>query len=230
MSTETQFCWGQGYRVFISHDSAFKKEVAKLKSDLESYGISAFVAHEDISPTEEWQEVIKKALCTMDAFVALLTEGFHNSEWTDQEVGYALCLDVPIIPVRLGIDPYGFIGKFQGLSSGWEEVPLEIVKLLIRKEPKMVDAYIKAVDQCVSFEQGNDLSNVFKALPMLTDKQIKRLVDAFNDKSQVNGSFGFNGRKPGIHGDGLLAHLPQLNKNYGYQKSNGKITLIKNKI
>ena len=230
MSIETQFCWDQGYRVFISHDSAVKEEVAKLKGDLESYGISAFVAHEDISPTEEWQEVIKKALCTMDAFVALLTEGFHKSKWTDQEVGYALCRNVPIIPVRLGVDPYGFIGKFQGLSSGWEEVPLEIVKLLIRKKPKMVDAYIKAVDQCVSFEQGNHLSDVFEALPMLTNKQVKRLVDIFNEDSQVNGSFGFNGKKPIIHGDGLLAHLPRLNKKYDYQKSNSKITLIKNKV
>ena len=222
---ETQFCWDQGYRVFISHDSAVKEEVAKLKGDLESYGISAFVAHEDIDPTEEWQEVIKEALCTMDALVALLTKGFPSSKWTDQEVGYALCRNIPIIPVRLGIDPYGFIGKFQGLSSGWEEAPLEIVKLLIRKDPKMVDAYIKAVVQCVCFEEGNCLANVFESLPNLKNKQVKELVEAYNENSQINGSFGFNGKKPRIYGDGLLAHLPRLNKNYHYKKNNGKITL-----
>ena len=56
----------------------------------------------------------------------------------------------------------------------------------------MVDAYIEAVDQCESFDQGNHLSNVFEALPMLTDQQVNQLVDIFNDDPQVNGSSGFD--------------------------------------
>ena len=67
----------------------------------------------------------------MDAFVALLTEGFHDSLWTDQEVGFALSRGVPILAVRLGKDPYGFIGKFQALSCDWADAPKKIVGLLI---------------------------------------------------------------------------------------------------
>jgi len=65
-----------------------KKETAQLKKSLELIGVSAFVAHTDIKPTTHWQEEIENALASMDAFVALLTEKFHESPWTDQEVGY----------------------------------------------------------------------------------------------------------------------------------------------
>jgi len=89
-----------------------KKETAALKERLQLLGVSCFVAHEDIHPGHEWQDEIENALASMDGFAALLTEGFHDSAWTDQEVGYALARGVPMIAVRLGRDPYGFIGKF----------------------------------------------------------------------------------------------------------------------
>jgi len=100
------------FRVFLSHKAEVKKEAAILKDKLKFYGISCFVAHEDIHPTKEWQNEIENALHTMDSFVALLTEEFHDSLWTDQEVGFAFGRGVPIISVKLGKDPYGFIGKF----------------------------------------------------------------------------------------------------------------------
>ena len=112
--------WEQGcYRVFLSHKAEVKIEVAKLKDELGVYGISAFVAHKDIHPTREWQNEIENALNSMDALVALLTENFHDSNWTDQEVGFAFGRGVPIIAVRLGMDPYGFLGRFQALSCPW---------------------------------------------------------------------------------------------------------------
>ncbi len=77
--------WGdEGYRVFLSHKNEVKKETAELKEKLQLFGISGFVAHEDIHPTKEWQDEIENALFTMDAFVALMTEGFHDSLWSDR--------------------------------------------------------------------------------------------------------------------------------------------------
>lgn len=86
----TRFWGGSGFRLFLSHKSEVKKETAALKDRLALFGVSAFVAHEDIHPTREWQNEIENALHTMDAFAALLTHGFHDSDWTDQEVGFAL--------------------------------------------------------------------------------------------------------------------------------------------
>ncbi len=183
------------------------------------FGISAFVAHADIQPTKEWQEEIENALASMDAFVALLTEGFHESDWTDQEVGYALGRSVPLIAVKLGKDPYGFIGKFQALSCKWAEAPLELAKLLI-KQPRMLDALIDAVPGCGSFDNGNTLSQILPSIEVLTEKQAEKLASAFNVNSQLQGSWGFNGGKEWKFGPGLASHLARTTgKEYLMTKS-----------
>jgi TIR domain len=122
------------YRIFLSHKAEVKKETSQIKDRLALFGFSCFVAHEDIHPTMQWQDEIENALATMDAFVALMTDNFHESEWTDQEVGYAFARGIPIVAVRLGRNPYGFIGKFQGLASRWETAAIDVAKILIKQE------------------------------------------------------------------------------------------------
>ena len=197
------------FRIFLSHKSGVKKKTSVLKDKLRLYGVSCFVAHEDIHPTKKWQNEIENALHTMDSFVALLTEKFHKSLWTDQEVGFAFGRGVPIISVNLGKDPYGFIGKFQALSCTWETAPIEIAKLLIKKEP-MINAYINAVLECTGYDDGNKLSELLPFIDSLSDDQIDKLINAYNENSQVYDSYGFNGKSPTHNGDGLLHHLRRI--------------------
>lgn len=199
--------WGDiGYRVFLSHKAEVKQQTATLRAGLKVYGVSCFVAHVDILPTKEWQDEIETALCSMDAFVALMTDTFHASDWTDQEVGFAFGRGVPIIAVKLGRDPYGFLGRFQALSCDWAGAPKELMKLLIRF-PRMLDSYIAAVRNCASFDNGNTLSEVLPDIDRLAEGQADQLVQAFNDNPQVHDSFGFNGTKPFHYGPGLAHHL-----------------------
>ncbi len=210
------------FRVFLSHKAEIKKETSGLKDKLKLYGVSCFVAHEDIHPTKEWQNEIENALHTMDSFVALLTDGFHDSLWTDQEVGFAFGRGVPIISVKLGKDPYGFIGKFQALSCTWETAPTEIAKILIKKEP-MLNAYINAVQNCQGYDNGNKLSELLPFIDKMPDNQIEKLVQAFNENREVHDSYGFNGKYPNYYGDGLLHHLWRIT-NIAYKlSSRGKI-------
>lgn len=199
----------EGYRVFLSHKNEVKKETAKLKEDLKLFGISGFVAHEDIHPTKEWQDEIENALFSMDAFVALMTEGFHDSPWTDQEVGVAFGRGVQIIPVKLGKDPYGFIGKFQALSCSWDTAANKIVRILM-KHDRMLNAYIKAVENCSDYNNGNTLSEILSCIDKLSPQQADLLVSAFNDNGNVHMSYGFNGKMPRPFGDGLMHHLTRL--------------------
>ena len=94
--------WKDGtLRLFLSHISKFKAETSALSSGLDSYGISAFVAHEDIEPTKEWEEEIRLALTTCDALACLLRDGFKESKWADQEVGFAIGRGILVVPIRL---------------------------------------------------------------------------------------------------------------------------------
>ncbi len=202
--------WGdEEYRVFLSHKTEVKKEAATLKEKLKVYGVSAFVAHEDISPIKEWQAEIENALSSMDSLVALLTDKFHDSIWTDQEVGFAFGRGVPIIPVRLGKDPYGFIGKFQAVSCNWDTAAKEVVKILIKSE-RMVSAYIRAVQNCFNWTNGNILAEILPFIDKLSRQQTSGLLSAFNSNGEVRNSFGFNGKKPQSYGEGLAVHLSRL--------------------
>jgi TIR domain len=103
-------------RLFVSHIALRKDKAARLKGCLDSFAINAFVAHDDIHPTLEWQSEIERALGTMDAFLAMHTDGFSESCWTQQEIGYAVCRRVKIISLKMGNeDPAGFISKHQAL-------------------------------------------------------------------------------------------------------------------
>lgn len=202
--------WGnEGYRVFLSHKSEVKQETTELKEGLKLFGISGFVAHKDIHPTKEWQDEIENALFSMDAFLAIMTDNFHDSDWTDQEVGVAFGRGVPIISVKFGRDPYGFIGKFQALSCSWDTAAEEIVKILIRHD-RMKDAYIRAVENCYSYDSGNILSRILPFIEKISDSQATLLISAFNENGDVRGSFGFNGKTPYYWGNGLVYHLSRL--------------------
>ncbi len=133
-------------RLFISHISVEKEKATRLKECLASYGISGFVAHEDIHPTLEWQREIERGLATMEAFVPILTKGFRNSLWTQQECGWAAARGVKIISLRMGEDPPGFLSREQALSRGRRDavaIAGEIARLLKddpRTAPRLQEA------------------------------------------------------------------------------------------
>ena len=74
--------WTPGFfRLFISHTSQNKLSAHNLKSTLAKYPVAAFVAHDDIEPTKEWQAEIERALRTADALAAIITPEFIGSRW-----------------------------------------------------------------------------------------------------------------------------------------------------
>lgn len=132
--------WKQGYfKLFISHVAKFKEKASELQNALKIYGISSFVAHSDIEPSREWLDEIEKALHTMDALTAILLDGFKESSWCDQEVGFAVGKSVLIIPIKKDLDPYGFIGKYQSIHADGKKSVADIAKevfITIVKNPK----------------------------------------------------------------------------------------------
>jgi len=154
-----------------------------------------------------------------------MTEEFHDSIWTDQEVGVAFCRGVQIISVKLGKDPYGFIGKFQALSCSWDSAAKEIVKILV-KHDQMLNTYIRAVTHCSSWEQGNTLSEILPYIDKLSNQQLNILVAAYNENSELRGSFGFNGNQPRYYGEGLEFHLRRLTGKAYTVSQAGKIEVV----
>jgi signal recognition particle subunit SEC65 len=128
-------CWKDGsqFRLFISHLAIHKVKAMRLKEALAPYHISCFVAHEDINPTRAWQDEILRALSKMDAMLTVHTDGFSESIWCQQEIGFALGRSVKVIALRMEEDPKGFIATEQAIllrKRNAEQVSEEIASIL----------------------------------------------------------------------------------------------------
>jgi hypothetical protein len=102
----------------MSHVHAVRSEVTEIANILESFHCSCFVAHVQIEPSEDWRQVIARAPHTCHALVAYVTPDFHESLWTDQEVGWTLGRRLPVIPISVRVQPYGFFGAIQAIQAG----------------------------------------------------------------------------------------------------------------
>jgi hypothetical protein len=211
------------FRVFLSHRSDVKTEIGKLRDDLAAFGVACFVAHSDIKPTREWQAEIENAVFSADALVAAMTPGFHESDWTDQEIGIAFGRGIPIIALRLGQDPYGFIGKFQALTTSWENAAREIVKLLSSEEALLV-SYVAAIENCGGWDAANRLAEVLPALKSIPITLVDRLIRAYNQNREIRNAFGFNGKRPNLYGEGLVHHLERATRQRFTKRTDGTIS------
>jgi hypothetical protein len=189
--------WQDGYfHLFLSHVSLHKKKVSQLKGDLFNRGISAFVAHEDIEPSLEWQEEISLALRSMHALAALITPEFHASNWTDQEIGWALGRGVSVIPVHLGVDPYGFVGKIQAIKGSLDETSTlasNITKALLRNgqaHMHMRRAIVVAFERTGSFAESKMLKDIILTVNDYTEDEKDRLRAACKSNRQIKDSRG----------------------------------------
>ena len=194
--------WGEGrIRAFISHKAKDKKLANEIKQCLDSYGIASFVSHEDIEPMKEWVAEIERALLSLDLLIALLTEEFSDSNWTDQEIGAAIGRRKLIIPVRMGKDPYGFIGKYQAIQGSGKNAPQickEIIEFLFTYDGDDdglgdigKEILVAAVAQAGSFFQANYLAGFLPKIEILSPNQEESLIEGFNRNDQVNYAFDF---------------------------------------
>ena len=195
--SDSRFWLAGHFRLFLSHVSSFKANTAQLQEVIRNYGISAFVAHEDIEPTREWQDEIEKALFSMDALAAILTPGFNESKWTDQEVGAALGRDVLIVPIRKGLNPYGFIAKYQGLDGDGKtirEVADELFHI-VANHPKTKARMAGAlVDQLLVAKYATDAHEtlmLLKTIETLPERHLEKLRENVLSNEELASSSAF---------------------------------------
>ena len=196
LEPETIKFWEPGYfRLFISHTNKNKLIASQLQRKLLDYGITSFVAHEDIEPSKEWMTEIELALSTMDGLLALVTEDFNSSKWCDQEVGIAIGRKIFVLPIRFKSDPYGFIGKYQAVTfTDLEKATETIIDIFIgndKSKSKMANAIVLVFCKSNNFaEAKSNCALLEKVANLLTDEMKDRLTKACSDNSQINGSWG----------------------------------------
>lgn len=187
-------------RLFISHRDNHKSTAKELARKLSGYGISAFVAHDSIEPMTTWQQEILKGLETMEIMVAFVTDDFHDSTWTNQEVGYALGRNIPVVSLKLeNADPSGFIGSFQALKGRLDAIPSvvqDIYNILAEKlgnkkrlQSALVSTFVESSDYNEAKERFDRLKTVVKTL---TEEDVEKIIFGFRENKQLHNCIYLN--------------------------------------
>lgn len=192
--------WGtEPARAFLSHGHDQRLFVSDVKEALHRFGVSGFVAHADINPSKQWRNAIKEALATCHLFVAFLDDGFHESQWCDQEVGWALSRSIPILPIRpRGFDRAtardGFLEEHQdvcldecrGYMERWtaEQIFNSLVTHSGTREVG-VQALAEAFVNSSSYDQTRRLWSLIERQPLIEAPQLRRLEYAVQSNRQV---------------------------------------------
>jgi hypothetical protein len=193
---------------FISYSHNDRRLAGLIKSYLDYYGFDTFLAHEDLEPSVEWQETILLKLRECLVFLPLLTDSFTRSDWTDQETGIAVAMSKIIVPLKLTVNPYGFINRYQaqsfdGAASGSavfppviDEACWRIVKTLAAHKKigsEIKGGVIKAFGGSGSFrEAAREAARLFSLEPF-SDQQVNEIVRVSCQNDQI--WHGFDARQ-----------------------------------
>ena len=196
--------WGDGdrLRLFISHLADHKALAHLLAEALEPFGVSAFVAHDTIKPMKEWQKEIFNGLMTMEVMVVLLTDGSDKSFWMNQEIGFALGKDIPIICVKVGArDPVGFIGSKQALKTSADDIASvapELFRTLVeelgqeeRHKEILIDAFVSSKNY---FDTMDNLKRLMQVVDTLDDADLDRIKAGYVQNDQLYTCSGIHTR------------------------------------
>lgn len=197
--------------IFVSYSIKDKELAGNLKKCFEEYfGLKVFLAHEDISPSAEWDPAIVGALKNTDLVTLLVSKNSECSPFVNQEIGMALAWKKKIIPVKVDktINPPGFINKIQACNCGFRgsgEIDiLETCTTIFfifathdefsyeKYQKRAVDSVISALSESKSFSTSITASNTLKKLNernILTKKQLDKIKEIAHNNDQVYNSF-----------------------------------------
>ena len=176
---------------FISYASEIKKTAGRIKKYLDQFAFNCFLAHEDIPPQTVWPEEILAALKRCDLFLPLLTSGFIESFFCQQETGFAYCKGIEILPVMISKAPMGMISDIQAVrftrkdlhSSCWK-----IVKHVAKRESlskPVLDALIKWFGESGSYDIATERAKLILNEFEFSPPQVKTIRTFIKNTPQI---------------------------------------------
>jgi hypothetical protein len=128
-------------RVFISFSHEDVQMVEKLVAILKKDGIMVLWSRK-LTGGIEYIEELKVFIEHAHIFMPVITESSSARGWVHQEIGYAVGLHIPVLPVLVGnVRPIGMIENIQAIRLGNDNIILNeqlsynILSALLKREP-----------------------------------------------------------------------------------------------
>ncbi len=121
-----------GEQVFVSHAPVDLEMVQELFSTVKNFPFGVHIALEEVESGRS-RNRLEGRLSNSDLVVAVLTERSADSQWINQEVGYALANGIPVLPLYESESlRSGYIADLEGVKINREKPSFTIFNLLCR--------------------------------------------------------------------------------------------------
>lgn len=206
---------------FLSYQTDDKATAGQVKALLSKIGVESFLAHEDITVSEEWRLKILEEIGKTDIFICLLSESYLQSAWCVQESGIAAFRkDMTTIPLSLdGTVPQGFIGIVQSAKVDPSGIMLsDLIPGFLKHDLAWgIEIAIDLVRRSSSYRGAEtNFQLILPHIANMTDGQIKHLLEVASDNNQV-------------YDASLCAtqYIPQLLSSHGHLLAPGTLSHLK---
>jgi TIR domain len=102
------------YRVFISYSHDERKLAQRIAVQLDANGMLS-LWDKDIAPGHGFHDQIKTFISYAHVFLPIITESSSARGWVQQEIGYAMALNIPVLPIALGKPPGEMLSGLQAI-------------------------------------------------------------------------------------------------------------------
>jgi hypothetical protein len=179
-------------KTFISYSSEASSTAGKIKEYLDKYGFCCFLAHEDIPAQTVWPKQIIEALKECTLFIPILTPEFSTSLFCQQEVGFAYCSTVEILPIMAPTPPMGMIADIQGLKyskKNHDDSCWKIVDHIAKSETlckEVIDSMIFQFGNSLTYDSANKwVTTLLSSSYHFTKDQILQIKEYIENKNQI---------------------------------------------
>jgi len=149
------------YRVFISYSHEDKELVEKIVKTLEENGLTP-MWDENFAWGHGFPEQIKNFIAHAHVFVPIITEASSKRGWVHQEIGYAMALNIPVLPVTLDQVPGEMLQDL--LAVPWTN---DLKKLKTQLSRKTFDTLVRKAQknspplfECAEFHEDRTMMMV----------------------------------------------------------------------
>ncbi len=105
----------KSYRVFISYSHEDVELVQKIVEVIKNNGLTP-MWDKDFLFGHGFQDQIKTFIANAHVFLPIITESSSERGWVHQEIGYAMALNVPVLPVTMGTLPGEMIRELHAIQ------------------------------------------------------------------------------------------------------------------
>lgn len=211
-------------QVFLSYreDEEGKEYASALREELAILGINAIMASRSIRPGAVWAQTILGHLEASSALLCIASQGYTDSAWCQQEIGWAIGRNTPALWIRYDSAEHstGFLKSKQDFIPSEPLDEAEIARGVgtwLAMEPRTREetraTLLRALTFSSTYQQTRDIADVLATLDSLTDDEWQQIDKAAETNRQVREAHSFSEWNNGISGMPVTDWLRrQLNK------------------